>query len=363
MTSRNLSSALLVLAAVSLISGIVPPVASGTSHVSEVIAKIGSLGKKEREAFLVEGAKKEGAVMWYGSVVVDEGIRIIKAFGSRYPSIKADYYLATRYRLVTKVLSEWRGKNYVADVIGSVIFQGFEFLEHEGLVQPYLSPERVHYNPKYYPKDGSWYTYLMLVTGLAYNTNLVKSGEVPKTYEDLLHPKWKGKLLFDTGSEYLLAAFEDAWGKERAVQYMRKLAAQKPTLHSRRPLEIQLVGAGEFPVVVDINVNNVIPLREQGAPIGVKLLRPTVAKPHALFLVKNSPHPHAAILFHYWMLSAEGQKVWSQLGHSSARKDVPSPYKELQVDYDFVLRPDNYANRHAKERYTREFREIFGLPN
>ena len=344
------------------VSGLLPWQASATGHVAEIIAKASSLGKKEKEAFLVEGAKREGEITIYGSSDVSHFNESMRVFNLRYPFIKSSYLRASRARLVSTVMLEWRSNRNAVDIINSVLYQGFELLAPKGLIQPYLSPERANYNPIFYAKDGSWYTYHTLVGALVYNKNLVKPNEVPKTYDDLLQPKWKGKLIFDTLSDYLLASFEHAWGKEKAVEYMKKLATQQLVFHGNRVLEVNLVAAGEFPIAIDVHADSAAEVREKGAPIGITLLRPYLVKPHGLFLPRNAPHPFAALLYHDWLLSAEGQTVWGRnIGRTIARKDVPVRHPEFRVDPDFALIPETYANRVAREKYTREFRDIFGL--
>ena len=344
------------------VSGFLPWKASATGHIAEIIAKASSLGKKEKEAFLVEGAKKEGEITIYGSSDVSHFNESMRVFNLRYPFIKSSYLRASRARLVSTVMLEWRSNRNAVDIINSVLYQGFELLAPKGLIQPYLSPERANYNPIFYAKDGSWYTYHTLVGALVYNKNLVKPNEVPKTYDDLLQPKWKGKLIFDTLSDYLLASFEHAWGKEKAVEYMKKLATQQLVFHGNRVLEVNLVAAGEFPIAIDVHADSAAEVREKGAPIGITVLRPYLVKPHGLFLPRNAPHPFAALLYHDWLLSAEGQTVWGKnIGRTIARKDVPVRHPEFRVDPDFALIPETYANRAAREKYTREFRDIFGL--
>jgi iron(III) transport system substrate-binding protein len=339
------------------------PAAYASNHAPEVIAKISSLGKKERESFLVEGAKKEGEVMLYGSSQANEFNEMIGAFNKRYPFIKGNYFRGQRYGLVNRVELEWKTKKYTVDIIQSVLYQGAELLQHKGLVQQYASPERAAYHPLYYAKDGSWYSYRTLITALVYNKKLVKPNEVPKTYEDLLQPRWKGgQLLFDRVADYMIAAFEHAWGKDKALDYMKRLSAQKPAFQSSHTMEVNLVAAGEYPITIEVNADSAAEVRDKGAPIEVVLLKPYISKPHAMFLARNAPHPHAAILFHDWLLSAEGQTVWGKnMASTIARKDVVVQYPQFQVDPDFALTPETYANRAARERYGREFREIFGL--
>jgi hypothetical protein len=117
-------------------SGFLPSKASATSHVAEIIAKTSSLGKKEKEAFLVEGAKREGEITIYGSSDVSHFNESMRVFNLRYPFIKSSYLRASRARLVSTVMLEWRSNRNAVDIINSVLHQGFELLAPKGLIQP-----------------------------------------------------------------------------------------------------------------------------------------------------------------------------------------------------------------------------------
>src|ERR1041385_2111996 len=169
-----------------------------------------------------------------------------------------------------------------------------------------------------------------LTTALMYNSNLVKADQAPKSYEDLLNPSWKGKMLFDPEAGYILAALEDAWGREKAVGYLSRLSKQDLSYRRGGALTTQVVTSGEFPIGIAINGETSAAIREKGAPLGFKVLAPTIVKPEGLFLAKNAPHPHAALLFVEGVLSEEAQSfLATTLGKGSAMKGVRSKYKEL----------------------------------
>jgi iron(III) transport system substrate-binding protein len=195
---------------------------------------------------------------------------------------------------------------------------------------------------------------------LIYNTSAIKPEQAPKSYEDLLSPNWKGKMVFDPEAGYLLAAMEEAWGKEKAVNYMTRLAKQDLSYRRGGTLTTQVVGSGEYPIGIAINGETSAAVREKGAPLGFKVLAPTIIKPEGFFLAKNAPHPHAALLFAEWAFSDEAQSfLASTLGKGSAMKGVRSKFKEFQLQPDYVVNPKLGANL---QNYIQEFRKIMGAP-
>ena len=193
-----------------------------------------------------------------------------------------------------------------------------------------------------------------------YNSNLIKAEQAPKSYDDLLNPSWKGKMLFDPEAGYILAAMEDAWGREKAVSYLTRLSKQDLSYRRGGTLTTQVVTSGEYPIGIAINGETSAAIREKGAPLGFKVLAPTIVKPEGLFLAKNAPHPHAALLFVEWVLSQEAQSFLAKtLGKGSAMKGVQSKFKEFQLRPDYVVNPKLGANLQS---YIQDFRKIMGAP-
>jgi iron(III) transport system substrate-binding protein len=153
---------------------------------------------------------------------------------------------------------------------------------------------------------------------------------------------------------------EESWGREKAVAYLAKLAKQDLSYRRGGTLTTQVVTSGEYPVGIAINGETSAAIREKGAPLGFKVLAPTIVKPEGLFLAKNAPHPHAALLFVEWVLSDEAQSfLATSLGKGSAMKGVRSKFKDFQVKPDFVVSPKLGANL---QNYIQDFRKIMGAP-
>ena len=318
--------------------------ATGTLYaatIAEVAAKIRSLKPQERTGYLLKGAQAEGELVYYGTLPIDEFLPLARVFNGRYRSIALQHYFSPRDGILSRTLTEARAGRHAADVIQVDLSYGYQLL-NANLVQPQpIAGAKRFYDGTYDP-DGYWHSMYYLTTALIYNTNSIKGEQAPKSYDELLSPAWKGKMLFDPEAGYILAAMEESWGREKAVAYLTKLAKQDLSYRRGGTLTTQVV------------------TREKGAPLGFKVLAPTIVKPEGLFLAKNAPHPHAALLFVEWVLSDEAQSfLATSLGKGSAMKGVRSKFKDFQVKPDFVVSPKLGANL---QNYIQDFRKIMGAP-
>ena len=336
--------------------------ATGTLYaatIAEIAVKIRSLKPQERTSYLLKGAQAEGELVYYGTLPIDEFLPLARVFNGRYRSIAMQHYFSPRDGILSRTLTEARAGRHAADVIQVDLSYGYQLL-NANLVQPQpIAGAKRFYDGTYDP-DGYWHSMYYLTTALIYNTNSIKGEQAPKSYDELLSPAWKGKMLFDPEAGYILAAMEESWGREKAVAYLTKLAKQDLSYRRGGTLTTQVVTSGEYPVGIAINGETSAAIREKGAPLGFKVLAPTIVKPEGLFLAKNAPHPHAALLFVEWVLSDEAQSfLATSLGKGSAMKGVRSKFKDFQVKPDFVVSPKLGANL---QNYIQDFRKIMGAP-
>jgi iron(III) transport system substrate-binding protein len=281
-----------------------------------------------------------------------------KYFSARYPFVDLKHYYSPRQGILNKTMSEFRGNANVVDVIMTDVSYGTVLMK-EGVSNPYSTPDADRYVRGSFDPKGQWFTMYMLTTALVYNRNLVKANEAPKTYEELLDAKWKGKMMFDPEAAFIMAAMDHAWGKEKARAYLARLAKQDLIFRRGTTLTSQLIAAGEHPIAIAINGETTAEMRDKGAPLGFSVLPPRIIKPNGLFVAKKSPHPYAALLFTDWALSDEGQKVLAvDLGKGVAMKGVPAKYKEFQGEPDYVVGPE-FGNQ--LKQHMAEFQKIFGL--
>ena len=309
--------------------------------VAEVSAKIRTLKPPERLNYLLKGAQAEGELVYYGTLPIDEFLPLAQVFNRRYRSLALQHYFSPRDGILARTLTEARAGRHAVDVIQVDVSYGYQLL-NANLVHPYSITSASRFYDGTYDPAGNWHSMYYLTTALIYNTAAIKPEQAPKSYDDLLSPNWKGKMVFDPEAGYILAAMEETWGKEKAVNYLTRLAKQDLSYRRGGTLTTQVVGSGEYPIGIAINGETSAAVREKGAPLGFKVLAPTIIKPEGFFLAKNAPHPHAALLFTEWVFSEEAQSfLASTLGKGRAMKGVRSKFKEFQLQPDYVVNPSS----------------------
>ena len=324
----------------------------------EVTASLAKLNAQQKRDFLVKGAQAERELMFFGAILVDEFTALAKLFNARYPFLSLKHYFAPRQEVLNRSLTEAKAGRHAIDAIQVDSSYGYQLIQ-ESLVQPHLVPGREKFFDGTYDPSGAWHSMYHLTTALIYNTTQVKTEQAPQSYDDLLQSQWKGKLLFDPEAAYLLAAMEQAWGRQKAVEYLTKLSKQDLIFRRGGALTTQVVGTGEFPIGIAVNGETSSAIRDKGSPLGFKLLAPKIVKPEGIFLMKNSPHPHAAILFAEWALSEEAQSfLAATLGKGTAMKGIKSKYQEFQVQPDYVVTPKLGPRLND---YLKEFRQLMGI--
>jgi iron(III) transport system substrate-binding protein len=282
----------------------------------------------DRQERLVEGAKKEGKLVLYSAMIVNQALRpITTAFQQKYPFIKMSYWRADSEEIMVKFIAEVRANNVVGDVLES---GGAGALAVEaGYAQPIWSPEFAAIPEQRRDPNNMWAPTRMNYFSTAYNTRLVRAEDAPRTYDDLLDPKWTGKMAWPTGTASSAALFVTnlriAWGEDKALDYLKKLAGQKIINYgsgTARAL-VDRVIAGEFPIALQIYAHHPLISAGKGAPVNARLLSPTASTSGTIVIPKGAKNLHAAVLLLDYMLSAEGQKTLAQAEYLPVRSDVP----------------------------------------
>ena len=199
---------------------------------------------------LIAQAKKEGQVVWYTTVSIPESKQFIDLFEKQYPFIKVDLLRSGSGPLVNRVISEYAAKNFAADVLhGMTSRGGFTVLRQRNIIGRYESPERKFYSAELKDKEGYWSSTFQNTFVLAYNKRNVKPDDVPKTYEDLLKPMWKGRqIINDTDNFEWFDGLLKFWGRDKGIAYFRRLEQQDQIFQRGARGRIQLVAAGEAPL-------------------------------------------------------------------------------------------------------------------
>lgn len=309
---------------------------------------------------IIEGAKKEGQVIWWNTIAQDQNQMIADEFMKKYPFIKASYWRSGTVGLHNKIMLEARTGRHSWDVVSQTNPEYVAEVKQRNLIAIHQSSERSHYSDDFKDKEGYWTSTYALPTGLGYNTKLVKKEEVPRTYNDLLDPKWKGKKIsIDTEGHELLVGLVQVWGYDQAVEYLKKLAAQDPVPGRGHTQRTQLLAAGEFPLALAYT-HTVEWSKFQGSTVDWANLEPVVIKVDGIMLGSKAPNPNAAKLFIDFMLSQQGQELLQSFRRVTMRTGVdPNPPRLIKGFKRLVLIPEHFD---AVPDNFKLFRNIFKLP-
>jgi iron(III) transport system substrate-binding protein len=310
--------------------------------------------ENERVAKLVEGAKKEKKLLWYTTVSVGEGTELLKNFKKKYPFIKTGIVKVGSEKLMNKILTENRAKKYFFDVV----MTGAEgiLLKKRGITAKYISPHQKFYAEGSKDPEGYWTDAYLTLNVVGYNTKLVSAKDVPKVWEDLLNPKFKGNMGMDNDGFEWLAGMLDGMGEEKGMSFFNKLSQQNIIVRPGRTLNAQLVTAGELDIGVTLYIQRIEKLKKKGAPIEWAGLDPVVAEIHPIAISAHAPHPNAAMLFVDFILSKEGQEIIASFYRMPSRMDVDHKISGLKkrlkhvkiIDASVVDNYDKYIKLYHK---------------
>ena len=208
------------------------------------VEEIALMKSPNREKILIEGAKKEGKVSFYTGLIVDQVVRPVKdAFEKEYPFLQVEFFRANADRLAQRVLSEHQAKRYEVDVASGSA--AATMLQRAGLMQRFYSPPIAEYPRELKDPNGFWGSTNVYFMTLGYNTRNVKAAELPKSYEDLLNPRWKGQMMWSTsrgsGAPQFIGNILVSMGQEAGKTYLQKLKQQniaKSTASARQMAEL-----------------------------------------------------------------------------------------------------------------------------
>jgi iron(III) transport system substrate-binding protein len=300
---------------------------------------------KIHAATILEGAKKEGSVVFYTSVPQEQISRLSEAFQKKYPFVKVEGLRAGPSRLLNRVITEERSGRPLVDVISLDIFNAW-VLKERGFLQAHKSEETEAFPEQFRDADGLMPCCMYVLTNvMAYNTRLVAKKDAPQTYADLLDRKWKGKISLDNDDAKWFAPLVWIWGKEKTVSYFQALVKQEPAMVRGHTLQAELLAAGEFPVVVNLFGYQALELQARGAPVDIIQADPVIVRAGHLLLAKRAPHPNAGRLFIDYLLSIEGQQLLARLGRVVARPGVTLRHSRLlQGIKPYTVRPEMLGN-------------------
>lgn len=285
---------------------------------------------RDRDQRLIENAKRERTVVVYTSMNTKDSKPLVAVFEEKY-GIKVTLWRDHNEKVLQRALSEAKDGVYAVDVIET---QGMEMerLSQEKVFEHFYSPHFKDIPPQAFSKNGYYVADRFNFFVVAYNTKLVKPSDVPNTYEDLLDPKWAGKITIESSDVDWFGAVTKAMCEEYGIKFFRKLAANKPEMRTGHTEIAEAVAKGEIPLAATAYNHSVERLVTKGAPIKWKALSPTFGRPAGIGVAKRAPHPHAALLFVDFMLSREGQQVIKERNRVPSSTAVDSPLNKFPYE-------------------------------
>lgn len=298
------------------------------SH-AEDIQKLVAYRGADREKMLAEGARKEGSLTVYMNIPQVYSNLFVQPFEKKY-GVKVNIWRARSELTLKRTIDEARAGKSSVDVIDS-ISPPMEALRREKLLEKIDSPIHKDLQPYAIPKHREWVSMREIVFVQAYNTNKIKKEDLPKTYQDLLSPKWKGNVGLEAGDQEWVSSVINDMGKEKGRQFFRSLSSNGLTLVTGHPVLINSVISGEVSLGLTVYNYDAFHWKEQKAPVDWFAIEPAVTISDGIAIAKNAPHPHAAVLFYEYMLGAEAQSILAKLGFVPTNVNVESPLKNVKL--------------------------------
>jgi len=317
------------------------------------------------DSSLIEAAKKEGEVVWYTTLVVTQIVRpLVQAFEKKYPGIKVSYTAAPFQEVATRIVNEGRAANVKGD-----LFDGgatFYPINAAGFAAPYQPTAAAAYPAEFKDPNGYWTANIVQVVSPAINTDLVPANDAPRKLNDLLDPKWRGRMAWTDapsagGPPGFIGATLLSLGKEKGMEFLTKLAEQRiANVPSNQRVVLDQSIGGQYPLVLCIYNYHAAISANQGAPVQWLKVLPILTF-GTVGMVKNGPHPNATKLFIEFMLSEEGQKIHAEAGYIPAHPNVPAKSPELKPEigkYEYTLvSPEMYHTNTAE--WTSIYKKLF----
>jgi iron(III) transport system substrate-binding protein len=285
---------------------------------------------------LIAAAQKEGEVVWYTTLIVDMAVRPVSAAFEKKYGIKVRFSRANSTETAIKIINEAKADRVQVDVLDGT--NTSEVLRRQNLVLAWVPDSAKGYPRAFVDPEGYWVATNVYVITPAYNTDLVPKGTAPKTYDDLLDPKWRGKMVWNgsvstSGGPGFIGNVLATMGEDKGMAYLRKLAIQKIANHdvSARQVLDQVI-AGEYAIGLQMFHNQAALSARKGAPSAWIPMEPAMGILQVASVAKNAPHPNAAKLFLDFLMSEEGQTLIGKGGSLPANPKVPW--------FDESLRPE-----------------------
>ena len=291
---------------------------------------------QQREASRIEGAKKEGRLVWWSPGSAKHLEQVLAKFRQKYPFIQTELWRAGSSEVREKVFTEARAGVYNVDFAG-IDLEDIVEAKKANLMKKHDWPNARSWPAgRYRDANGYWVARHVLVAVTMYNTQLLPPAEAPKNWPDLLDPKWKAAISIPKDYDWAMMLWA-AWGKEKTVRFLKEFAKNQPVVGAGHNARAELLAAGAMKIDVRVNLSDVLEYKQKGAPVDWVRADPIISKGTPMFIAERAPHPNAAILFGDWFTSLEGQKAY----HDATGTMMPHP--EFKTRLTDVLKGLNVA--------------------
>jgi iron(III) transport system substrate-binding protein len=300
------------------------------SRVAEIAAYEGA----DREQRLIEGAKREKELTFYGSIPTDDITVLVAAFDKKY-GVKVKVWRADSEGFLQRILGEARARRFEVDIMAGST-SALEPLYRENVLQEVKSPNLADIIPEAIAPHRQWAAIYLNTIVQAYNTNLIRKDDLPRSFRDLVRPEWKGKLGieaedFDWFAQVVTEMGEAPGASEAAaVRLFREIVNENGiSVRKGHSLLTNLVAAGEVPLALTVYGFLAEQAKLKGAPLDWFVLPPAVARATAQGLARNAPHPNAAVLFFDFLLG-EGQQILASRQFVTVSRKIDTPFDRSQ---------------------------------
>ena len=319
----------------------------------KTVAEIANFAGPDRQRILEDGARREGSVMVYMTGTQIQPL--LDRFRQKYPFVKVEASRLGSVETSQKTLEEYASGLYQVDVFELAI-EGLMGPRAQGVLQPFTSPEAATYEKEAIEPNRNWASVREGYIGIGFNTDKVPVAQAPKTYADLLDPKWKGRMAL-SGSISTAANWLGVIMLDQGEDYLRKLAQQNSRVFQVTSRAISnLMLTGEVEIAPMTYASHVVASNADGGHLGWNAPGPVYVLDTVAALAAKAPHPHAAMLLIDFLMSKEGQLLYRDIGYESARTDMPPgalpPLKKM-----FLTNRPTYLDDF--EKWAMTFRTLF----
>ena len=317
------------------------------------LAALATLPAVAQTDALVGAAKKEGTLTFYTTIAEKDLPVIVKPFEEKY-GIKVNVWRAGTDKVLQRTIQEARANRNDVDVVhyGS---PEMEALAREKILKAVDDPVQKELMPGSVPVHKRWAATILSVWMQAYNTQAVKKADLPKKWEDLLDPKWKGKLGIEgKDDDWFATVVQQLGGEPKGLEFFRKLADTNGiSVRKGHTLLNNMVVSGEVPLA--LTVYNYMPqqAKDKGAPIDWFVIEPAIARSNAVGVAEKAKHPNAALLFYEYLLGPDGQKAMTSIDYVPTNTKVASPLKGIRI-----VTTDPARSLDESEKWSKLFEDV-----